>query len=154
MADYLINRPFCSDDFIRSYKIVWKAGDRPKFSIFGSPSNLSRNAIIALSFHFYPSVQQDNKGNFPLSLVFPDLLTSQILIRGRERVWSSLAPNDSLVAPFQFFFLLPFQLQVMFYFNNITCHTPLISTKQKIGFFIIWENLILNKIRKENPHIL
>ena len=33
-ADYLINRPFCSDDFIRSYKIVRKAGDRSKCVTF------------------------------------------------------------------------------------------------------------------------
>ena len=36
MANYLINRPFCYDNFIRSYKIVRsevrKAGDRPNGS--------------------------------------------------------------------------------------------------------------------------
>ena len=31
MADYLVNPPFCSDNFIRSYKIVRKAGDRSKY---------------------------------------------------------------------------------------------------------------------------
>ena len=30
MADYLINRPFCSYDFTRSYKIIRKAGDQSK----------------------------------------------------------------------------------------------------------------------------
>ena len=54
MADVLINRPFSSGDFIRSYKIikVRKAGDRPTYRINKMWETLTQNfAGWAFEFH-------------------------------------------------------------------------------------------------------